>query len=299
MKNTQSSATADVCAMIRGYHARFAPDPMFADTFGSALTSDRWRRIIEDPLLRRLVIEGAFHPMRSAAGTVLGRARYLEDQLDEAIAQGCSQYVIVGAGMDSFAARRGDALRHVRVIELDHPATQRVKRARLASLGGRPDRDVDYVPIDFNTEDIVDALQRSTLDPAAVTMFSWMGVSYYLPGETVHAVLGQIGAAAAPGSQIILDYSAPSETHARSGRLSTRLVNAITRRLGEPQITSFADEDLRQRVRELGLETVELVTGEQLGSRYFRHRTDGVQPPPHLRIARLRNLGGSGARRTR
>ena len=289
MKNSQYSATADMCAMIRGYHAQFAPDPVFPDTLGAALTSKGWRRIIEDPILRRIVIEGAFRPLRRAAGTVLGRARYLEDQLDEAIAQGCTQYVIVGAGMDSYAARRGGAMPRVRVIELDHPATQSVKRARLAALPGNPGEDVDYVPIDFRTEDILNALRQSTFDPNAVTMFSWMGVSYYLPQETVYSVLGQMGACAGLGSQIILDYSAPSESHAGSGRLATHIVNAITSTVGEPQVSSFADQDVRRQVADLGLEVVEILTGEQLGSRYFAGRGDGLQPPTHLRIARIRS----------
>ena len=289
MKTSQSSSTADMCAMIRGYHAHYAADPVFPDTFGAALTSNGWRRVIEDPILRRVVIEGAFRPMRRAAGTVLGRARYLEDRLEEAIAEGCTQYVIVGAGMDSFAARRGRTQPHVRVIELDHPATQEVKRARLSALPGNPATDVDYVPIDFNRDDIMNALRRSTFDANAATVFSWMGVSYYLPEQTVYAALGQMGACAAPGSQIIFDYSAPSDTHPSNGRLGTLLVNAITSRVGEPQISSFADEDVRGHARELGLEVIETVTGEMLRDAYFAHRDDRIQPPSHLRVARLRN----------
>lgn len=289
MKNAQSSATADMCAMIRGYHAQFADDPVFPDTLGAALTSDRWRRVIERPLLRRVVIEGALRPMRRAAGTVIGRARYLEDQLEDAIARGCTQYVIVGAGMDSFAARRGHALPRVRVIELDHPATQGTKRARLAAVPGNPDAEVDYVPIDFETDDIPAALRRSSFDPNAVTMFSWMGVSYYLSRETVYSVLSQLGACGAPGSQIIFDYSAPSHTHARSGRLSIKLVNTITSRVGEPQVSSFDSEELRHRVSELGLDVVEIVTGEELRRTYFGNREDGLRPLSHIRLARIRS----------
>ena len=275
--------------MIRGHHARFAPDPVFEDTLGAALTSDRWRTIIEQPWLRRFVIEGVFRPMHWAAGSVLGRARYLEDQLEVAIAGGCTQYVIVGAGMDSFAARRGHALPHVRVIELDHPATQRVKRTRLAALPGDRDARVDYVSVDFEKEDVASALRRSSFDPHAVTMFSWMGVSYYLPRETVYAVIEQLGTCGAPGSQIIFDYSAPSETHSHSRRLSRKLANTITRRMGEPQVSSFADEEVRTRVSELGLDVVEIVTGDHLRLAYFNNRPDGLRPPPHLRVGRIRS----------
>lgn len=289
MRNAQSSATADMCAVIRGYHARFADDPVFPDTVAPALTSDRWWRVMESPFVRRFVIEGALRPLHRAAGTVIGRARYVEDQLEEAIAYGCTQYVIVGAGMDSFAARRNSALPRVRVIELDHPATQRMKRERLASLEGNPAAEVDYVPIDFENDDIMNALRRSSFDPNAITMFSWMGVSYYLPRETVYDVIGQLGACGAPGSQIIFDYSVPSETHDPRRRLATKLVNTITRHVGEPQVSSFECEDVRRRVHELGLDVVEIVTGEELRRSYFENRDDGLEPSSHIRLARIRS----------
>lgn len=273
--------------MLRGYYHLVDSDPVFADEFGAALTSRTWQRLLRSPALRRLVIDVGLRPTRRAAGTLLGRARYLEDRLDTEIARGCSQYVIVGAGMDSFALRRPDLIGAIRVIELDHPSTQAVKRERVDKARLVEHLDVEYVPVDFNAESIATALGRCSFDSEAITMFSWMGVSYYLPKPKVFAALAQMGACAPSGSQILFDYSTPSTTHGRRGRHSTNLVRWITRSVGEPMVSSFTEHELAGELVAHGLEMVEVVSGDELAKLFFAARADGLRPFPHVSLGRL------------
>ena len=273
-----------MCAVARAHHFLFDADPVFADELGAVLTSDRWRRILGDPILRRLVIEGVMRPMRPSVGNLVGRARYLEERVQDAVDRGISQYVIVGAGMDSFSSRRKDLVDRLRVIELDHPSTQQVKRDRLATYQLLPDG-VEYVAVDFETEDIESALTRSSFDPDKATLFSWMGVSYYLPEPTVYAVLESMRISAPGGCEIVFDYKTPRDDDRRQDRLPRRLVTALTGSVGEPQITSFNDVELRTKLAETGLDRVQLVTGDQMAELYFTGRSDGLRP---FRMAAVR-----------
>lgn len=295
MKASQSSATADMCAVARAHHFLFDPDPVFSDPFGAILTSDRWRRILDNPILRRLVIEGLLRPTRPSVGSLVGRARYLEDEIELAIDRGVTQYVIVGAGMDSFAIRRRDLLDRVRTFELDHPNTQRVKRARLAQFHPLPDR-VSYVPIDFAKESIASALRESVFDPTQKTLFSWMGVTYYLRDSTVYDALATMGATAHAGCEIIFDYQTRADASRSHDDLQRKFMRALTRSVGEPQITAFDDDRLREELATRGLETVDVVTGDRMRALYFSGRSDGLRPHRRVRVAHVRSASLQRAR---
>src|SRR3546814_4322632 len=106
--------------------------------------------------------------------------RYCEDRLEDAIRRGFQQYVILGAGMDTFCHRRPDLVSDLRVIEVDLPASQQMKRERLAAAGLQPGRNVAYCPIDLERDDLAEALCQAGLDRSRPTFFSWLGVSPYL-----------------------------------------------------------------------------------------------------------------------
>ena len=110
--------------------------------------------------------------------SLLSRARYTEDTLEKAIRQGVKQYIILGAGMDTFAFRRPDLMERLEVFEIDHPATQEFKLHRLAELGWKHPAKLHFIPIDFTKESLVTALTRSSsYDPKVKSLFSWLGVT--------------------------------------------------------------------------------------------------------------------------
>ncbi|MEM9727571.1 MAG: class I SAM-dependent methyltransferase [Myxococcota bacterium] len=294
MKATQPSATADLCAMARAHHALFDADPVFRDEVGVKLTSDRWRRVLESPVLRRVVIDGLLRPARPSTASLVGRARYLERHVETALARGVAQYVIVGAGMDSFTVRRPDLVDRMLTFEIDHPNTQRVKLARLAKHQARPPG-VTFVPVDLAARSIASALADTPFDPALKTLFSWMGVTYYLPKHTVYRSLESMVSVARQGCEIIFDYQAPTEPGQSNHELPRKFVRALTRSVGEPQISAFHDDRLQTELAARGLETVEVFTGEQMRKRYFLGRPDGLRPHGHVRIAHVRSMQQAGS----
>ena len=120
------------------------------------------------------------------------RARFAEDIVERAAAAGVGQYVILGAGLDSFAYRRRDLLDRLRVFEVDHPATQRWKRRRLAELGARSPAGLVFAPVDFERQTLRQGLEQAGFDFGELAVFSWVGVTMYLTLDAISATLATV-----------------------------------------------------------------------------------------------------------
>jgi methyltransferase (TIGR00027 family) len=129
------------------------------------------------------------------------RAQYAEETLEKAVLQGVKQYVILGAGLDTFAFRRPDLMEKLEVYEVDHPATQEFKLHHLAELGWEIPAKLHFVPVDFTKESLATSLTRSPdYDPTLKTFFTWLGVTYFLTKDEVFATLQSIAQVAAAGA---------------------------------------------------------------------------------------------------
>ncbi len=137
---------------------------------------------------------------------IVSRARYMEDSLEEEIKQGVKQYVNLGAGLDTFAFRRPDLLEQIKVFEVDHPATQALKRQRLDELGWEIPQQLHFIPVDFTRERLDGALKNSSYDPQVPGFFSWMGVTFYLTHSEVFDTLRTVANISPKGSTVIFDY---------------------------------------------------------------------------------------------
>src|SRR5262249_36495076 len=126
------------------------------------------------------------------------------DRLQEAVNQGIQQYVILGAGFDTFAFRRPDLLAHLDVFEVDHPVTQSMKRQRITGWDIPPQ--LHFIPVDFNQGSFRAALLQSAYDPHKRPFFSWLGVTYYLPREAIFSTLEAVRRLAPQGSTLVFDY---------------------------------------------------------------------------------------------
>ncbi len=174
MKQHQHSRTAEVAAGRRAIHRRIDRPRVFDDPWVLALTSDAMRRLERTGPLLRLLLRDPLGLSGAARGHVVGRSRFAEDHLADAVRRGFAQYVIVGAGLDSFAARRPPGSEDLAVFELDHPDTQRAKRARMQALAGADHRPPHYVPIDFERQSLDAALaQCAKFDAGRPAFFSW------------------------------------------------------------------------------------------------------------------------------
>jgi len=251
--------------------------------------------IIEQELVKLYDSErAALHPnqatalassMRARASSILARARYAEDSLEQAVRQGVKQYIILGAGMDTFAFRRPEMLEQIQVFEVDHPATQAFKRRRLAELGWEQPAQLHFVPVDFTQDSLAVALSSSSYDPQALSFFSWLGVTYYLPRDAVFATLRTIADIAPAGSTVVFDYlDTDAFVPGRAAKRIKVLMERV-RQLGESMKAGFDPSTLAADLSRLGLRLREDLIPTDIEERYFQGRTDGYHAYKHTHFA--------------
>jgi methyltransferase (TIGR00027 family) len=201
------------------------------------------------------------------------RGRLAEDVVESAAAGGVGQYVILGAGLDSFAYRRGDLLERVRVFEVDHPASQQWKRHRLQGLGIDPPATLVYVPVDFEQRGLRDGLTAAGFDFSAPAVWSWIGVTMYLTIDAIRATLATI-AACPIGTCVIFTYNLPRAALSGPGLSIDTTMRAIVSELGEPMISLFRPDEIEELVRGLGFDEVTHFGPDEVHTRYFAERDD-------------------------
>ena len=202
----------------------------------------------------------------------LSRARYTEDSLEEAVRKGVKQYVILGAGMDTFAFRRPELLEKFQVFEMDRPATQALKRHRLTELGWEIPKQLNFVPVDFTRQRLDEALQNSSYDPSALSFFNWLGVTYYLPRKAVFDTLRSVAGIAPKGSTIIFDYLDSDAFD--PAKVAPRAQFFLSSAVGEKMISGFDPSTLSKDLAALGLRLKENLSSSDIDKRYFQGRTD-------------------------
>ena len=214
------------------------------------------------------------------------RNRYAEDELAEAIARGVGQYVILGAGLDSFAYRRPGLMQTLRVFEVDHPASQAWKRARVAELGLEVPAGLHYAPIDFEREVLPEGLHRAGVDPGAPAFFSLLGVTQYLPLEAVKRTLHDVASFGTAGSTLVLEFIAPAASLTPEEGALVEAFAARAAGLGEPWLSCFTAGEMERVLREAGFGSVVHLGPEAAYDRYLRGRTDGLRLPAYFQMAK-------------
>jgi methyltransferase (TIGR00027 family) len=261
MDEGRSSATAEGAALLRAAH-QLLDDP----------------RVLDDPLALPIVGKESERGLRSdpqrfqtperraLRAFVALRSRYAEDQLAVAIQRGVRQYVILGSGLDTFAYRNPHGASGLAVFEVDHPATQAAKRARLLEVGISAPASLTFVPIDFERQTLADGLRRAGFETAEPAFFSWLGAIAYLTRESVMRTLDFVVSSMPGGSEIVFSY-----TTSRSS-LAQR-----TAALGEPWLTLFDPPSLVDELGRMGFARAVDFGPEQANDRYFKARADGLR----------------------
>jgi methyltransferase (TIGR00027 family) len=284
MQPGRPSETALAAAAFRAAH-RLGHDPIvFDDPIAGLLTSAEWREQLEAGSMAAMIEQRGLLRIQAQ---LVGRARYLDDQLELAVASGIAQYVLLGAGLDGFVWRRPDLVKSLRVIELDHPATQGYKRTRLAELGLELPDGAELAEVDFERTSVGEALAATSLDADRPAFFSWMGVVGYLTRDAFVATLRDVAAASAARSRILFDYPATTELASEEDRALSRAVDEGTAKLGERRGLKLAPEDVAATARGLGFEPVETLTPDAHRERYFAGRSDGLSPNPEVHLVLL------------
>lgn len=272
MIEARPSRTAYMVAMRRAAHQLFDEPKILDDPIALPILGPD----AEKRLRRERRFANRFG--RAVRASMAARSRYAEDQLAAAVGRGVRQYVILGAGLDTFAYRNPFAENGLRVFEVDHPATQAWKRKRLEAGGIAIPESLTFVPVDFEHQTFPDALRGAGFGAAKAAFFSWLGVTMYLERETILSTLRFI-ASCAPGSGVAFDYIVPRESLSWSRKLIFDAMARRVRRAGEPFRTSFAPDDIRNELARMGFHSIENLGRDEINARYFRGRTDGLRVP--------------------
>ena len=238
--------------------------------------------VLDDPIAVRLVGPGyrgkigrASHPVgRDFRAFMAVRSRYVEDRLAEFVARGGSQYVVLGAGLDTFAYR--NPYPGLRVFEVDFPPTQKGKRAMLAEAAIDVPGNLTFVPLDLEHHTLSEDLAAAGFDAGRPAFFGWLGVIPYLPLETVRATLGTIARLPA-GSGVGFDYAVAPEMLSAAGRTAFDALAGRVAAAGEPFQLFFTPEELERELRRAGFQRFEQLDYRQLNERYFKDRADGLK----------------------
>jgi len=278
MNKGQASNGAADAAGARALHVLFEQPLVFDDPYALGFASPRFRNMADKPLLHFLIMHVLCRKMRPVSGQILARARYAEDLLDRALANGIQQYVIIGAGYDSFALRRPNLKSHLKLFELDHPLTQARKREKIAQLKLRPPEMVEYVALDFERESVAEGLARSGFNADTPAFFSWLGTVPYLTHEATAGTLSSVAQVAARGSEIVFDYMLPDSAIEKSERRNTQALKKFTQKRGELLISAMEPAELESCLDTLGWELLENINAQEQERRYFTGRRDGLRP---------------------
>lgn len=269
MEEGQPSVTAQWSAVLRAAH-QLLDEP----------------KILDDPLALRIIGGEAESAIRSSPHRFGGdrylralialRSRYAEDDLFQAVGRGVRQYVILGAGLDTFAYRNPHPAADLRVFEVDHPATQVWKRSRLREAGIPVPDSLTFASIDFERQTLLEGLDSAGFRKDQPAYFSMLGVVIYLSGEAVMETLRCV-ASLSPGSEIVFDYGIPSHALTELSRMAREFHARRAAAVGEPWVTYFDPGCLAGELLRLGFTNVKDLTPEEANERYFKGRTDGLR----------------------
>jgi methyltransferase (TIGR00027 family) len=288
MKTGRVSYTAQAAAAIRAYDNLTNQRPIFHDAYAINMTSPVWRFILSNKLIMQVLkTQPVKHAWDLLVTQVALRSAYNEDWLCEALDRGVKQYVMIGAGLDSFALRDAAYYPDVKIYELDHPDTQALKIKALSKLGEIP-ANVEFVPINFEQEKISETLEKSSYDANQIAHFSWLGTTHYLKPETTLSTLKDLASYAAIDSELVFDYSVPYQKLQGIERLGTMLLSQVTHLLNEPIIGFFNTQELHDLMWDLRYLVVEDLSGKDITERYLM--SDSKKGMQHTDAAHLIRL---------
>jgi len=286
--------------LMRAAHTRLDPKPLINDPWGDRLVPQSAREMLRLAALSRLRGD-ALEKAMSSPGQVLDqsllqsrsypnvitRTRYAEDSLKAAAEKGARQYVLIGAGFDSFALRRPPFAADLQIFEIDFPATQRLKIERIAACGVSLPDSVHFIAADLSQVSVATALLHSSFNPEGMTFFSWLGVTMYLTREANIATLKSIASCSPKGSEVVFTYFDERLFQAQSE--SFQELQARVASLGEPFLSGFNPGSLEASLADCGLMLVEDLDGNDTAQRFDRdgsHRL-GQSAFSHIALARV------------
>jgi len=276
--NNKLKPSTHAVAAWRAAHQLLEQPPIFEDPMALSILGDASRDVTDKLELHK-------HPLSTAMRiAIAARSRFAEDERKKSLTDGTYQYVILGAGLDSYAYRNKDQYEHV--FEVDLPSTQAVKIAGIQQLDITPTCKVSYVACDFEKNSLGESLHSSGFDRHQKAFFSWLGVVPYLDTTAIEETLKFV-ASCAPGSAMVFDYIVDEDN---LNEMEQLVVNALSNQLaagGEPLKSFFDPQLLKKKLEELGFTQIEDIGPDYLNEHYLSSREDGLRVGNLTRIFKV------------
>ena len=274
--DNKASITALMSAFGRAFHAENEDHPVFADHLAKELmTAEEYAAVQGYILGGARFFEPEIDPTQQEpnalvrklvnthiAPSPLCRAAYTERALKTAVLTSTKQYVILGAGLDTFAFREPEFLSKHKVFEVDHPLTQKDKQERIARAGWTIPDNLAFVPVDFAKDSLTERLTAAGFDPSVKSFFSWLGVTYYLSAESIEKTLAELSSLCADGSSLVFDYPDENFFDVTEKRVQNTIMMAKAG--GEPMQSAFSYRELEKLLEKHGFLIYELLTPDDI-----------------------------------
>lgn len=302
LEKNKESLTALVSCYARGYHALQSNQPIFNDFVASTLLKEEEKQLISTNWANAIAF---FAPEKSetlktfeekllwvmnnqTVPQLVSRARYAEDGLLSAIERGVRQYVILGAGFDTFALRQQENLPDDFIIyEVDHPATQAFKINRIQEMGLDIPKNLKFVPVDFKENSLRDELMKVGYNEQTLTYFSLLGVVMYLEKQDFYQLLSTVSDLSVNGSSFIFDYLDDTAFNDELAAKKLIQMRQITAHTGEPMVTGFDPLTLDLELQDRNMLVYENLSPENIQEWYFTDRDDDLHAFDHFHFAHL------------
>jgi methyltransferase (TIGR00027 family) len=289
MKKNEFSVTSLVSAFSRAYHSKFDSPKIFDDFIANDLISSKEMTEISENMINGIEFFNKEIAQRhknqpdkilqwitqvQLSPTPLARAAYCENVLLHEMLLGVKQYVILGAGLDTFCFRHPELIDSLEIFEIDYPATQESKRERLTDADLKVPDNLHFVPMDFTKRYAMEGLDKKGFLHNQKTFFSLLGVSYYLTKEEMAVLIKQLFASVPQGSSIVFDYADHNffNEKGRSNRVQNLLQMAAVG--GEPMKSCFAYNEMEKMLENAGLLIYEHLSPDSIQNQFFRNRSD-------------------------
>ena len=274
--NNKTSITALMSSFGRAFHAENEEHPVFEDYLAKELmTAEEYDAVQKYMLGGAQFFEPEIDPAKQEpkellrrlvnvhiAPSPLCRAAYTEQALKIAVLTGTKQYVMLGAGMDTFAFREEEFVAKHRVFEVDHPLTQADKIERITRAGWLIPDNLTFVPVDFTKDNVTERLMAGGFDSSMKTFFSWLGVTYYLSAEAIDRMLDALSKLCAEGSTLVFDY--PDENFFEASERRVQNTIMMAKAGGEPMQSAFSYRELEKLLEKHGFLIYELLTPDEI-----------------------------------
>jgi methyltransferase (TIGR00027 family) len=297
----KESLTALVSCFARGYHASTNKEPIFNDFIAYSLLKDVEKQLIATNWANAIAF---FDQEKSEAletfdeklewvmnnqtvPQLVSRARYTEEGLKSAIERGFKQYVILGAGFDTFALRQENLPEDFMIYEVDHPATQAFKLKRLHEIGIELPVNVKFIPVDFKSNSLREELEKSGYDEQKYTFFSLLGVVMYLAKRDFYQLLSSVAEMSVNGSSFIFDYLDDTAFNDSIASKKITQMRQITAQTGEPIVAGFDPFELDLELQDCNMLLYENLSPANIDEMYFAGREDGLHAFDHFHFAHL------------